>query len=139
MVVCKSLGSDKYLNHIDHVMVLRQSAGVLPARCLKISTNICLNFAIISSVRLFLIPSLIRFSMKILVVIKLLVSKGECHDMLINGCIDQKMSTDRLIETPFIHNVVSCRISRVDEKNHVFNSPESCIMLPIDPRYYMIR
>ena len=45
VVVCKSLGSDKDLDHIYHLVVLHPECGVLPpsASRLKVSSNLCFN------------------------------------------------------------------------------------------------
>ena len=88
-----------------------QSAGVLPpsASHLQVSSNLSSNTDTTGSV--FLAPIFLSatFSMKALISPQLLmIGEGKFHDVLIDNCIDQEVSTDCLV-------VVGCRTSRIDQ------------------------
>ena len=49
---------------------------------------------------------------------KLLLGEGKFQDVLIDGCINEEVSTDCLVKTSFIQDVAGCRTLRIYHLDH---------------------
>jgi len=96
-----------------------QSADVLPpsASHLKVSSNLfkhCHYWVCVSGSDL----PICYLLHEGLHVNKLLLGEGKFQDVLIDGCINEEVSTDCLVKTSSIQDVAGCRTLRIDHLDH---------------------
>ena len=112
IVVCKLLSSDKDLDLICHMVVLhpecRCSSSFCKSLegCFKPLLKHCHYWVCVSGS--YLPISHFLHEGPHITILLLMISEGKFHDVLIDNCIDQEVSTDCLV-------VVGCRTSRIDQ------------------------